>query len=166
MLATWGGDVYRDRPMFAQLQQVASLLAAQTDAPGPAGCSRVDLFLPIAMMAILYFIWIRPASKERKQHQQMLENLKRGDEVLTQSGIIGTVADISDAVVTLEVARNVKIRVLKSTVSKRMKDIPAGDEGKKKDEDKKKDEEPKKGSEEKKDETAKKGGKKSSSDKS
>ncbi len=79
--------------------------------------------LPAIMMLILYFVWLRPATKERKTHTAMLESLKRGDEVITASGVLGKVADIQDSIVSLEVARNVKIRVLKSTVSKRLKDL-------------------------------------------
>ena len=113
--------------MYAQLHQVASLLVGQTGAEGAAGCSRADIALPVVMMAILYFVWIRPANKERKTHQDMLSSLKRGDQVVTASGMFGTIADISENIITLEVARNVKIRVLKSTVNKRATDEPSGD---------------------------------------
>ena len=84
-----------------------------------------ELALPIVMMLILYFVWIRPAGKERRQHQSMLDALKRGDEIVTSSGILGTISDISDKVMTIEVAKNVKIRVLKSAVSKRVADLSA-----------------------------------------
>lgn len=73
------------------------------------------------MFAILYFVWLRPASKERKSHAEMLKNLKRGDRVITTSGIIGTIADKSDETLTLEVAKNVKVEMLKSSVAKRVK---------------------------------------------
>ena len=53
----------------------------------------------------------------------MLDALKRGDEIVTSSGILGTVSDIQEKVMTIEVAKNVKIRVLKSAVSKRVGDI-------------------------------------------
>ena len=113
--------------MFPQLRQLASVLAAQTPTE-PMGCARGDFLLPIIMLAILYIVWMRPAGKERKAHQQMLDSLKRGDEVVTNSGIIGTVADIADRIVTVEVARNVKVRILKSAVAKRTADIPKPEE--------------------------------------
>jgi len=119
--------------MYAQLHQVAVLLAAQTSAEGGGqGWIQADFILPVVMMAVLYFVWIRPANRERKSHQSMLEALKRGDEVVTSAGILGTVADISEQVITLEVSRNVKIRVLKSTVQKRTQD-PKSSEVKKDD---------------------------------
>lgn len=83
---------------------------------------RPDAFLPLVMIAILYVIWIRPATKERKSQQAMLEALKRGDEIVTTSGILGTIADISEGFLTIEVAKNVKIRVLKSAVAKRLEE--------------------------------------------
>ena len=113
--------------MFAHLQQVALLLPAQ--APGGPGCAGPDMFLPVAMIAILYFVWIRPASKERKKHADLIAQLKRGDEVVTNSGIIGTVSDMTERIITLEVARNVKIRVLRSAVAKTTDDIKAAEAG-------------------------------------
>ena len=83
------------------------------------------LFLPIVMMGILYVVWILPARKERKTHQSMLENLKRGDEVITASGLFGTITDITEKTYTLEIAKNVKIKILKSAVSRRAEDPKA-----------------------------------------
>lgn len=113
--------------MSSHLQQVALLLAAQNGPEGgPGGCAgRPDMLLPIILIAILYFVWIRPASRERKQHQEMLDQLKRGDEVITNSGIIGTITDMSERIITLEVARNVKIKVIRSAVAKTTADLKA-----------------------------------------
>lgn len=114
--------------MLPHIQQLTSLLASQAAEKGGEGFGGSQLMLPVIMMLILYFVWIRPAGKERKTHQSMLDALKRGDEVVTSSGILGTVADIQDKVMTLEVARNVKIRVLKSSVSKRVADLAEPDD--------------------------------------
>lgn len=120
--------------MYAQLHQVATLLAAQAPSGDPQGGGGPSELLMIPLLlAIVYFVLIRPGNKDRKQHQQMMDALKRGDEVVTTSGILGTVADISEGVVTLEVARNVKIRVLKSTIHKRTKDLQGAPEDAKKD---------------------------------
>jgi preprotein translocase subunit YajC len=114
--------------VFLHLQQIAALLIAQAPpADGrPQGCIENNaLLLPAIMMAILYFVFFRPQSKERKEHQKMLEALKRGDEVVTNSGIFGTVADIVDKTVTLEIAKGVKVRFLKSAIAKRAEDLKA-----------------------------------------
>jgi preprotein translocase subunit YajC len=111
--------------MFLNLQHLATVLLAQNPA-GPAqgagGCADGNtMLLPLLMMAILYVVWFLPMRKERKQHQLMIDQLKRGDEVVTSSGIIGTVSDIVDKTVTIETTKNVKVRILKSAISKNLK---------------------------------------------
>jgi preprotein translocase subunit YajC len=68
------------------------------------------------MIAIMYFLMIRPQQKQLKEHRALLAGLKKGDAVVTQGGLIGKIAEISDREVKLEVAQGVKIRVLKSSV--------------------------------------------------
>jgi preprotein translocase subunit YajC len=113
--------------MFLHLQQLASVLIAQAPAggaqPGASGCQDNMFLMPVIMMAILYFVWILPARKEKKQHETMLEALKRGDEIITTSGILGTVTDIVDKVITVEISKNVKIRVLRTAIAKRVDDL-------------------------------------------
>ena len=60
---------------------------------------------------------IRPQSKKQKDHQSMLGQLKRGDEVITTGGMIGKIHTVSDTVVTLEIAQNVRVRVLKGQIA-------------------------------------------------
>jgi preprotein translocase subunit YajC len=74
-------------------------------------------FLPIILMfVVLYFLMIRPQMKRAKEHRSMLDKLSKGDEVITSGGIAGTVTDIGDNFVTLEVADNVRVRVQKAAV--------------------------------------------------
>jgi preprotein translocase subunit YajC len=70
----------------------------------------------IAMIAIFYLLVWRPQSRERKRLADWLAGMKKGDEVVTQSGIIGTVYLVEDRVVTLDIGGGNKIRVLKSQV--------------------------------------------------
>ncbi|MHB8765737.1 MAG: preprotein translocase subunit YajC [Deferrisomatales bacterium] len=70
----------------------------------------------ILMFAIFYFLLIRPQQKRAKEHKAMLEALKRGDDVVTSGGLYGKVAGITDDVVSLEVAPNVKVRVQKGAI--------------------------------------------------
>jgi preprotein translocase subunit YajC len=76
-------------------------------------------FLPlIAIFAIFYFLLIRPQQQKMKQHQQMVENVRRGDVVVTSGGIIGKVVKVKDdGEILIEIADNVQVRVLKSTLS-------------------------------------------------
>ncbi|MCB0378458.1 MAG: preprotein translocase subunit YajC [Bdellovibrionales bacterium] len=68
----------------------------------------------LAMFAIFYFLMMRPQIKKQKAQQEFVNHLKRGDRVLTSSGIFGTIEGLTERYVTLEVADGVNIRVLKS----------------------------------------------------
>ena len=74
-------------------------------------------FLPIILMfVVLYFLMIRPQMKRNKEHRAMLEKLSVGDEVITGGGIAGTVRQIGDSFVTVEIADRVEIRVQKGAI--------------------------------------------------
>lgn len=69
------------------------------------------------LFAIFYFLIIRPQTKKQKKHQEFMSQLKRGDSVLTASGILGTIEGITDQWVTLEIAENVRVKMLKSQIA-------------------------------------------------
>lgn len=100
---------------------------AQTAAPAAAAAGgapqSVDgvlmQFLPLFLIfGVFYFLLIRPQQKRYEQHKSMVEGIRRGDKVVTGGGILGTVvrADMGDEVL-VEIADNVKVRVLKSTIT-------------------------------------------------
>src|SRR5574340_4143 len=75
----------------------------------------VVAFLPFILIAVVfYFVFFRPQAKQAKQHQAFLGALKKGDEVLTQGGIIGTVVLVEDRTVTLDIGSGTKVRVIRS----------------------------------------------------
>lgn len=82
-------------------------------AGGAAGApSPLVNLLPIALMfVILYFLMIRPQQKRAREHETLVQNLKRGDDIVTSGGIHGKIQAIADKVVTVEVAPNVRIRL-------------------------------------------------------
>jgi preprotein translocase subunit YajC len=87
------------------------------------GGNPLSPFLLIAgMFAIMYFLMIRPQQKQLKQHRTLLASLKKGDTVVTQGGIIGRVFLVADREVQIEVARDVKLRVLKTSVQSILKE--------------------------------------------
>lgn len=90
---------------------------AATGAPEAAPGMSSMLVPFAAMFAIMYFLMIRPQQKRAKEQAAMLSALKEGDEVLTTSGILGTVKGITDKVVTLEIDRDVSVKMLKSQVA-------------------------------------------------
>jgi preprotein translocase subunit YajC len=87
-------------------------------APAVGGPGPLVTLLPfILIFVIMYFMVIRPQQKKGKEHQEMLNKLKRNDEVMTSGGIYGKVIDLKETVVTLEVAPNVRIRVHRPQIS-------------------------------------------------
>ncbi|HLK90758.1 MAG TPA: preprotein translocase subunit YajC [Polyangia bacterium] len=87
-------------------------------APAGGGGSPLTQFVPlIAIFAIFYFLVLRPQSKKAKEHQKMLSELKKGDDVATQGGVIGKITGIKDNEVTLQVQEGVRIRFLRSAIT-------------------------------------------------
>jgi preprotein translocase subunit YajC len=77
----------------------------------------VAILPPILMMvAIFYFLMWRPQQKQARDHRTMLGALKKGDEIITQGGIVGKVHAVAEKFVIVEVARDVRLRILKSAV--------------------------------------------------
>ena len=75
-------------------------------------------FLPLIVIFVLfYFLLIRPQSKKQKEHRKMVDALASGDEVVTGGGVLGTVKDVGDQFLTVEVADGVSLKVQKQTVS-------------------------------------------------
>ena len=83
------------------------------------GGNALAQFIPLILIfAIMYLLLIRPQQKKLKAHQAMVSALRRGDQIVTQGGIIGKVSKVKDEdEVEVEVATGVKIRVVKSTVA-------------------------------------------------
>ena len=71
----------------------------------------------VFLFAIFYFLLIRPQTQKASQHQKMLAALKRNDEIVTTGGLLGKIVDLSDKVVTLEIAQNVRVRVERAQIA-------------------------------------------------
>tara|TARA_Y100001936_G_scaffold178550_1_gene175295 strand:+ start:213 stop:488 length:276 start_codon:yes stop_codon:yes gene_type:complete len=74
----------------------------------------------ILMFVVIYFLMIRPQSIQQKNHQNMLENLKKGDKVLTRGGIIGKIVDFqgkNNSLVILSIDDSTNITIMKSYIS-------------------------------------------------
>lgn len=75
------------------------------------------------LFLVLYFLIIRPQVKKQREHQDFVSKLKRGDEVLTTSGILGRIEGLTDLYVTLEVSPDVRIKVLRQSVASSAKNL-------------------------------------------
>ncbi|WP_299879341.1 preprotein translocase subunit YajC [uncultured Sulfitobacter sp.] len=79
----------------------------------------IEQFIPLILIfAIMYFLLIRPQQKKVKEHAAMVAALRRGDQVVTQGGVIGKVVKVKDdGEVEVEIADGVKVRVVQSTIA-------------------------------------------------
>jgi len=85
--------------------------------PGCGGGGLTQLIPLLLMFVVFYFLLIRPQQKRAKEHQNMLGNLKRGDLVITNGGVLGKITGIADKTVTIEVAEKIRLRVLRSHIA-------------------------------------------------
>ena len=93
---------------------------AYAQSAGGSGGDMFASFIPLILIfVIFYFFLIRPQQKKAKEHKQMVEALRRNDQVLTQSGIFGKVTKVKDGdeEIEIEIAKDVKIRLLRSAVA-------------------------------------------------
>jgi preprotein translocase subunit YajC len=74
--------------------------------------------MPIAaMFVVLYFLLIRPQQKRTREHETMVQNIKRNDEIVTTGGLYGRVQAMADKVLTVEIAPNVRVRIDRAQVA-------------------------------------------------
>ena len=99
------------------MHPVLHAFLSQTASDGQAA-NPIATFLPFILIAfVFYFIFFRPQQKQAKQHQAFLGSLKKGDEVVTQGGIVGTVVLVEDRTVTVDVGSGTKLRVVKGQIA-------------------------------------------------
>lgn len=93
-------------------------LAYAQGAGAATGPSPLVSMMPIALMFIvLYFLLIRPQQKRTRDHEAMIETLKRNDEIVTSGGLYGRIQSIADKVLVVEIAPNVRVRVDRAQVA-------------------------------------------------
>lgn len=109
-----------------------ALLQAASPAAGQPGMEAflIQLLPLLLILVIFYFLLIRPQQKRLKQHQEMIGALRRGDTVVTSGGIIGKVTKVDETEVTVELAPNVAVRVVRHTIGEvrgKADPVPAND---------------------------------------
>ena len=121
----------RDKLVFSGLALALSAAPAFAAAPVPAGpslMSQLLFFLPLIL--IFYFLLIRPQQQRAKKHAEMVNNIKRGDTVVTAGGLIGKVNKVNDGELSVDLAENVRVRIIKSMVIEvrnKAEPVPAND---------------------------------------
>ena len=90
---------------------------AHAQAAQPAGGGIGSLFMFGMLFVVFYFFLIRPQMKQAKEHKQMVESLSKGDEVVTNGGMLGRINKVGDNFIVLEVAKDVEVKIQKHAVS-------------------------------------------------
>ena len=99
--------------MFVGIAHAADAAAPQAGAAGAFG-----QFIPLILIfVVFYFLLIRPQQKAAKKQQNFLSNLKRGTRIVTKGGILGTITDLSDRIVTLEIAKDLTIEITRDSIA-------------------------------------------------
>ena len=113
--------VDQGRPGASVSRRSAGGLLAGSPAGFPAEVplSAIDIVPIILVFAVMYFLIIRPQIREKQDHEKLVSSLERGDKVVTAAGIHGTVANVLEETILLEVADKTRIVVDKSTVARR-----------------------------------------------
>ena len=102
--------------MHSLLLQI-QFLAQGSPSGQPQGGGSQMMIIMVLMFVMMYFLLIRPQRKQQKEHQERLNSLQIGDEIVTTGGIHGIVSNIKDGIIKLKVADNVKIEMEKSSVA-------------------------------------------------
>ena len=90
--------------------------SALASSHGQSDSGLLSLLPLVLIFVVFYFIFIRPQQKRTKEHKKMVEELKKGDEVVTNGGVAGTVVNIGDAFVRIKIADNVEINLQKHAI--------------------------------------------------
>ena len=94
---------------------------AMAQAGGQPAGSGWGAFIPmIVLFVIFYFLLIRPQQKRQKQHRDMVAGLSKGDEVVTNGGILGKITDVGENFLTVEIAKGTQVKVQKGLIQSMM----------------------------------------------
>jgi preprotein translocase subunit YajC len=114
-----GIAIFRPTQNPGEIPVFISPAYAQAAGAAPGMNDLMGMMLPlVAIMAVFYFLMIRPQQRKLKEHQEMLKKVSRGDTVITTGGLIGKITKVvDDNELQVEVGDNVKVRVLRSGVA-------------------------------------------------
>ena len=110
-------NLFQSNPLDLIISPAFAQAAGQPAGGGLFGGGLGGLLFPIILIAVMYFLMIRPQMKRQKEHRAMLEKLGVGDEVITNGGVAGVVREIGEHFLGVEIADNVRIRVQKGAIA-------------------------------------------------
>jgi len=87
---------------------------------GAQGGGMSAMLFPLALIAIFYFLLIRPQQKKAKEHRAMLDALKKGDKIISSGGLHGVITGLSDDAITMEIAPKIRVKISRGSVAGRL----------------------------------------------
>lgn len=90
---------------------------AYAQGPGGGGSPFPSLIMLVVLFGLFYFLLIRPQQKRQKEHREMIEKIGKGDEVVTQGGVLGKITKVGDAFLSIEIADGTEIKVQRGAVA-------------------------------------------------
>jgi len=108
---------------FAQ-KSLAMAARPNADPNAPPPPAWVSWFPVVFMVAIFYFLLIRPQMRQRKDQQNMLSSIKKGDRIATSGGLIGTVVNVFPAIVEIKISEETKVKIKRSAVAEILAEEP------------------------------------------
>jgi preprotein translocase subunit YajC len=128
-------EVFMFKLLFVSLvfsfKALADVPAVAAATPTPEAAPAWMQFVPFAIIiGVFYFFLIRPQAKKQKETQSFISSLKVGDNVVTQSGILGRITGLAEQIATLEIANGVQIKVMRAQVLMSQSVLQAKKEGK------------------------------------
>ena len=103
---------------MSELVGTAHAMGANPGEEGEGGSSIASLLPFVLMFAVLYLLILRPQMKKQKAQQRMVDELEKGNRIVTSGGIHGTIDNIKDDIIVLKIAENVKIEVSRAAVQR------------------------------------------------
>ncbi|GAA5099569.1 preprotein translocase subunit YajC [Wohlfahrtiimonas larvae] len=104
------------RTLLLSLAVVSTTVANAQDAAAQQGGMTSTLIMLAVMGLFFYFMIIRPNKKRQTEHQNLMNELKKGSEVITSAGIIGKVAEVAESYISVEIANNVVIKLQRQAI--------------------------------------------------
>jgi len=99
------------------LIETAYAMGAPGDAGQGAGGGSAGLIMMVAIFAIFYFLLIRPQQKKMKEHRKMVDEVKKGDRIITGGGIYGTIEGVNPNTLTVKIAEGTKVKITRASVA-------------------------------------------------
>jgi preprotein translocase subunit YajC len=106
----------RDDPFLRDIDVFISNAYAQTATGSDPTGGFLGMLPLVLMFVVMYFVMIRPQMKRQKEHRALVEALAKGDEVITNSGILGKISKVGETYLTVEIAAGVEVQVQRSAV--------------------------------------------------